>query len=600
MRATEFLVENADQAAVDALLKKHGWSIGRTSNGDLAITWQGSTYVFYGERVRITSPDGKSVSVVWGKKPDWHGRPGDISFAQAVQQKYLTFDLPIWQALDRGQINDTQAIQKFKIENERQAREAIAQGVTEGREKFNDEVMQPGFRWSEDINGITYLVRTRWDNMPEVVARVNNREVGRATFINHHTRSGLESVSTYVSPKWQGWGIAKNMYAVMRMLGANIQPSATQTAMGKDMWAKWKKGGDTKHLTSMNAKMDEQGVTEFAPAANDDNDKKAYLLQLAQALGDAMYGTNKNKQAVLDIKSKIVDAGGDVKILWNDDGTFNVVMYHPTYFKQGYLIKLVGGQGPALSENNKVKPIAQPKQHTHVPPEKKTTPAAIIHLKQTAITEGLSHPVICVDVQPEYNGGPWPPANPKFVQIMNFVQKQTGPVLFFINAEDQGMSGDSIQQIQQFWDETLGTEGEEGEDDNGEYYYNEPESPIDWRRFEIVDKGYGYLRSWMDHGIEPSIIIATIREMYAQKVSDTRDLEFPAFNRRTTTQSLIQGAIEEMQDDPMTVGWASVAQLKRFNGAYLVGGGRDECLREVELLMNAFNIKYKRIDSLVY
>ena len=134
--------------------------------------------------------------------------------------------------------------------------------VTEGSEKFNDEVMRPGFRWSEEINGITYLVRTQWDNMPEVIAKVNNREVGRATFIDHHTRSGLESVSTYVSPKWQGHGIAKNMYAVMRMLGANIQPSATQTAMGKDMWAKWKKSGDTKHLTSMNAKMNTQDVAE--------------------------------------------------------------------------------------------------------------------------------------------------------------------------------------------------------------------------------------------------------------------------------------------------------------------------------------------------
>ena len=134
--------------------------------------------------------------------------------------------------------------------------------VTEGSEKFNDEVMRPGFRWSEEINGITYLVRTRWDNMPEVMARVNNREVGRATFIDHQTRSGLESVSTYVSPKWQGHGIAKNMYAVMRMLGANIQPSATQTAMGKDMWAKWKKSGDTKHLTSMNAKMNTKDVAE--------------------------------------------------------------------------------------------------------------------------------------------------------------------------------------------------------------------------------------------------------------------------------------------------------------------------------------------------
>ena len=136
------------------------------------------------------------------------------------------------------------------------------QSVAEGQEKFNIALMKPGFRWSEEINGITYLVRTQWDNMPEVIARVNNREVGRATFIDHHTRSGLESVSTYVSPKWQGHGIAKNMYAVIRMLGANIQPSATQTDMGKDMWAKWKKGGDTKHLTSMNAKTDQQGVAE--------------------------------------------------------------------------------------------------------------------------------------------------------------------------------------------------------------------------------------------------------------------------------------------------------------------------------------------------
>lgn len=133
MRAQEFIVENTNQAAIDALLKKHGWGMGRTANGDLAMTWQGSTYVFYGERVRITHPNGKSVSVVWGKQPGWQGRPGDISFAQAVQNKYITFDLPIWQSLDRGQINDVQALQQFKAENERQAREAVAQNITEGK-----------------------------------------------------------------------------------------------------------------------------------------------------------------------------------------------------------------------------------------------------------------------------------------------------------------------------------------------------------------------------------------------------------------------------------------------------------------------------------
>jgi GNAT superfamily N-acetyltransferase len=52
------------------------------------------------------------------------------------------------------------------------------------------------------------------------------------------------------------------MYAVMRMLGANIWPSGAQTAMGKNMWAKWKKHSDVKHLTSMNAKIDQPGVAE--------------------------------------------------------------------------------------------------------------------------------------------------------------------------------------------------------------------------------------------------------------------------------------------------------------------------------------------------
>ena len=211
------------------------------------------------------------------------------------------------------------------------------------------------------------------------------------------------------------------------------------------------------------------------------------------------------------------------------------------------------------------------------------------------LTEGASHPVIVVDVQPEYNGGSWPPANPKFVQIMNFVQKQTGPVLFFVNAEDQGFSGDSIQQIQQFWDETLGTEGEEGEDENGDYYYNEPESPIDWRRFEIVDKGYGYFRGFMDNGVSAAAIIRLIRHLYQQKLNDSRDLE------PEVIQALMGPEYQDwMLEEAISINWTSVAQLKRFSGAYLVGGGRNECLREVELLMSAFNIRYKRIDSLVY
>ena len=218
------------------------------------------------------------------------------------------------------------------------------------------------------------------------------------------------------------------------------------------------------------------------------------------------------------------------------------------------------------------------------------------------ITEGSNHPCIVVDVQPEYSGMNDGDESAVFPEIINFVNKQTGPVLMFVNAEDQGLSGDTVADIKQYWDDTICPEDDRySYDEENDEHIENPNCPvINWNRFQIVDKGYGYFRSWMDQGVEPATIIATIRELYQQKKSDSRDLQFPPFNSRTPQQSLIMGAIQELGEDPISVNWTSVAQLKQFNGAYLMGGARDQCLREVELLMNAFNIKYKRIDSLVY
>ena len=213
------------------------------------------------------------------------------------------------------------------------------------------------------------------------------------------------------------------------------------------------------------------------------------------------------------------------------------------------------------------------------------------------LAEALNHPVIVVDVQPEYSGMNDGNENAVFPQIINFVNKQTGPVLMFVNAEDQGLTGDTVHDAQRYWEDTLielgyGKPEDEGEDENGEYYYNEAESPIDWRRFEIVDKGYGFFRAYMDQGVDAATMIKMIRYLYQNKINDARQLDYDDYVAIMGSDKLI--------DENFSINWTSVAQLKRFNGAYLVGGGRNECLREVELLMNAFNIKYKRIDSLVY
>jgi GNAT superfamily N-acetyltransferase len=86
-------------------------------------------------------------------------------------------------------------------------------------------------------------------------------------FWKHQTRSGLESLSTEVNTKWHGKGIAANMYALVRMLGANINPSLFQTKQGKNMWKKWQQQGDVAHLKRMNTKIKDQDVAETINSA---------------------------------------------------------------------------------------------------------------------------------------------------------------------------------------------------------------------------------------------------------------------------------------------------------------------------------------------
>ena len=135
--------------------------------------------------------------------------------------------------------------------------------VAESREEFNQEIMQPGFEFSQEINGVTYEVTNDEGLGPVVTVTDKNKEViAQAAFWKHKTRPGLESLNTYVEPAWQGQGIAANMYAVIRMLGANISPSTNQTDDGQAMWAKWNQQGDVAQLKSMNAKVKDQVVDE--------------------------------------------------------------------------------------------------------------------------------------------------------------------------------------------------------------------------------------------------------------------------------------------------------------------------------------------------
>jgi GNAT superfamily N-acetyltransferase len=155
-----------------------------------------------------------------------------------------------------------------KLHSEKLSFETMYQNIDED-EQFNNELWKPGLDFKQDINGILYHVTNagKKNDFLSIKAydKRNPNPIGDAQFAkarNLYTGEvqGVTSMKTKVDPKYQGQGIAANMYALIRMLGVNILPSETQTNAGQKMWSKWRKQGDVNSLKDLDPKV--KGVAE--------------------------------------------------------------------------------------------------------------------------------------------------------------------------------------------------------------------------------------------------------------------------------------------------------------------------------------------------
>ena len=203
-------------------------------------------------------------------------------------------------------------------------------------------------------------------------------------------------------------------------------------------------------------------------------------------------------------------------------------------------------------------------------------------MKYIDLFESKNKPCIVVDVQPEYAGVHDGQDFDFIDDLMEFLNNQTGPILIFVNAEEHGLTPDTIDDVRIYWE------------DSG---FN----PENWNRAEVIDKGYGYLRSWMDHpATSETDIVKTLRYMYQNRLQHSDEIPFEDFKQLVDIEQMNEGDIEDLYYDPLEIYWANVGELKAHSPAYLMGGGVNECLAEVRLLMNAFNIKYTIIDKFTY
>ncbi len=194
--------------------------------------------------------------------------------------------------------------------------------------------------------------------------------------------------------------------------------------------------------------------------------------------------------------------------------------------------------------------------------------------------EANRNKIILVDFQPAYNGGGFghDEALTRTVESLNKLKPTD--ILVFYNGEDVGIDDTADAVIEMYIE------------------YGLDESIA--HSMQLREKSYAWLRNFMDSGMDDSLIIAIVRYMVMNRINDSRDIE-----SETMAQIIGQDNYEEWESlidggDMISIPDIAINELKSMSGALIGGGGQHECLKEIQLLMNAFNIKYKAVQDWIY
>lgn len=185
------------------------------------------------------------------------------------------------------------------------------------------------------------------------------------------------------------------------------------------------------------------------------------------------------------------------------------------------------------------------------------------------LNEQSSNNVISVDVQPMYKSY----INFNIGKYFDWLSQQK-QILFMFNGPDT-VGGDSKNKILEWI----------------VYDYMFPEDKLDDVYF--IDKGYGFFRNWMDIGIPERDIKKILKYMLKNRINDSREITSEKIEELIGDNDIYHDDMIYIPDIPINL-------LKRYNGSYIVGGSKNECLKEVQILMDIHNIRYKEFRQYIY
>ncbi len=185
--------------------------------------------------------------------------------------------------------------------------------------------------------------------------------------------------------------------------------------------------------------------------------------------------------------------------------------------------------------------------------------------------------ILSVDVQPEYQKY----INFNINEWVNMINQHDGRVVFLYNGYDTlGMVRESEYKS---WLFDLGVDEE-----------------IIYDTAIFYDKGYAFFRHCIDNDIDDEDIVGLVKMMIEYNINDSRGLDeefWSEFIERYGRENVRE--LLEFSDDCINIP-DLMDFLNNFSNILLCGGGKNECLKEVEIALMALDKPYDRMDSYIY
>jgi hypothetical protein len=118
----------------------------------------------------------------------------------------------------------------------------------------------------------------------------------------------------------------------------------------------------------------------------------------------------------------------------------------------------------------------------------------------------------------------------------------------------------------------------------------------------FYDKGYAFFRYCIDNSINEEHIINLIQYLISNNINDTRDLEEHNWDDFMETYNIDDNEIRDLLEhsgDMLNIP-NLMDFLTKYNNIVLVGGGINECLKEVELALYALNKNFNILNQYTY